>query len=130
MFCMLVFLTAFLKLEFCSLLNKVMYNAINAYAEDYRYVMPYFCHYHISPCQNKGASWSWSYGSCIYNYLCNECLSSLKLRVRNPVLELEFFFPEFNIRLYDKNSESNYFFFPAPKSEYFFQQHWESEPSS
>ena len=37
------------------------------------------------------------------------------------------FFPEFNIRLYDKNSESNYFFFPPPKSEYFFQQHWESE---
>ena len=39
----------------------------------------------------------------------------------------EFFFPEFNIRLYDKNSESHYFFFPPPKSEYFFQQHWESE---
>jgi hypothetical protein len=37
------------------------------------------------------------------------------------------FFPEFNIRLYDKNSESHYFFFPPPKSEYFFQQHWESE---
>ena len=37
------------------------------------------------------------------------------------------FFPEFNIRLYDKNSESEYFFFPPPKSEYFFQQHWESE---
>ena len=37
------------------------------------------------------------------------------------------FFQEFNIRLYDKNSESNYFFFPPPKSEYFFQQHWESE---
>ena len=37
------------------------------------------------------------------------------------------FFPEFNIRLYDKNSESVYFFFPPPKSEYFFQQHWESE---
>jgi hypothetical protein len=36
-------------------------------------------------------------------------------------------FPEFNIRLYDKNSESDYFFFPQPKSEYFFQQHWESE---
>ena len=39
----------------------------------------------------------------------------------------QFFFPEFNIRLYDKNSESDYFFFPPPKSEYFFQQHWESE---
>ena len=41
--------------------------------------------------------------------------------------ELEYFFSEFNIRLYDKNSESDYFFFPPPKSEYFFQQHWESE---
>jgi hypothetical protein len=37
------------------------------------------------------------------------------------------FFPEFHIRLYDKNSESDYFFFPPPKSEYFFQQYWESE---
>jgi hypothetical protein len=37
------------------------------------------------------------------------------------------FFPEYNIRLYDKNTESHYFFFPPPKSEYFFQQHWESE---
>jgi hypothetical protein len=27
------------------------------------------------------------------------------------------FFPKFNIRLYDKNSESDYFFFPPPKSE-------------
>ena len=39
----------------------------------------------------------------------------------------QFFFPEFNIRLYDKNSESDYYLFPAPNSEYFFQQHWESE---
>ena len=37
------------------------------------------------------------------------------------------FFPEFHIRLYDKNSESDYFVLPPPKSEYFFQQHWESE---
>jgi hypothetical protein len=29
-------------------------------------------------------------------------------------------------RLYDKNSESD-FCFPPPKSEYFLQQHWESE---
>jgi hypothetical protein len=41
--------------------------------------------------------------------------------------EVQIFFPKFNIRLYDKNSESDYFFFPPPKSEYFFQQHWESE---
>ena len=37
------------------------------------------------------------------------------------------FFPEFSIRLYEKNSESDYFCFPPPKSEYLFQQHWESE---
>ena len=24
-------------------------------------------------------SWSWSYGSWVYNYLCNQCLSPLKL---------------------------------------------------
>ena len=41
-------------------------------------------------------------------------------------LEAQIFFPEFNIRLYDKSSESD-FFFPPPESEYFFQQHWESE---
>jgi len=29
-----------------------------------------------------GPSWSWSYGSCIYNYLCNQCLSSPMLWVR------------------------------------------------
>jgi hypothetical protein len=33
-------------------------------------------------CSNKellfGAVWSWSYGSMIYSYLCNQCLSSLK----------------------------------------------------
>ena len=40
---------------------------------------------------------------------------------------MRIFFPEFNIRLYDKNYESDYFFFPPTKSEYFFQQHWESE---
>jgi len=25
----------------------------------------------------RGPSWSWSYGSWIYNYLCNQCLSPL-----------------------------------------------------
>ena len=50
------------------------------------------------------------------------------------IRELEYFFfwrgiifPEYNIRLYDKNSESDYFLFTLPKLEYFLQQHWESE---
>jgi hypothetical protein len=29
-------------------------------------------------------SWSWSYGSWIFNYPCNQCLSSLELWVRIP----------------------------------------------
>jgi len=29
-----------------------------------------------------GLSWSWSYGSWIYNYLCNQCLLPLMLWVR------------------------------------------------
>jgi hypothetical protein len=37
------------------------------------------------------------------------------------------FFPEFNIRLYDKNCESDFFFFLHQNQNIFFQQHWESE---
>ena len=45
---------------------------------------------------------------------------------QHETLELEYlFFPEFNIRLYDKNSESDFLF--LHKTEYFFSQHWESE---
>ena len=33
----------------------------------------------------KGPSWSWSYGSWIYNYLCNRCLSPLTLWFRIPL---------------------------------------------
>ena len=32
--------------------------------------------------QDEGPSWPWSYGSWIYNYLCNQCLSPLMLWVR------------------------------------------------
>jgi hypothetical protein len=33
-----------------------------------------------------GAVVLWSYGSWIYNYLCNQCLSPLKLWVRTPLM--------------------------------------------
>ena len=33
----------------------------------------------------KGPSWSWSYGSWIYTYLCNQFLSPLTLWVRTPI---------------------------------------------
>jgi hypothetical protein len=34
---------------------------------------------------NLGTLWSWSHGSWIYNYLCNQCLSPLTLWVRIPL---------------------------------------------
>jgi len=34
---------------------------------------------------SQGQSWSWSYGSWIYNYLCNQCLSPLTLWVWTPL---------------------------------------------
>ena len=35
--------------------------------------------------EKVGPSWSWSYTSWMYNYLCNQCLSSLTLWVRIPL---------------------------------------------
>jgi len=35
---------------------------------------------------HQGPSWSCSYGSWIYNYLYNQCLSALTLRVRTPFM--------------------------------------------
>jgi hypothetical protein len=63
-------------------------------------------------------------------FLFVQKLFSVNTRVRILIFlsrKTRIFFPEYNIRLYDKNSESDYSFFPPPKSEYFFQQHWESE---
>jgi len=34
----------------------------------------------------QGSSWWWSYDSWIYNYLCNRCLSPLKLWVWIPLM--------------------------------------------
>jgi hypothetical protein len=34
----------------------------------------------------KGSSWSWSHGCWIYNYLCNQSLSPLRLWVRVPII--------------------------------------------
>jgi hypothetical protein len=33
-----------------------------------------------------GPSWSWSHGSWIYNYLCNRCLSPIKLWIWIPFM--------------------------------------------
>jgi hypothetical protein len=43
----------------------------------------YLFHYFFYQIARKGPSWS--YGSWIYNYLCNQCLLPLKLWVRIPL---------------------------------------------
>ena len=68
-------------------------------------------------------------GGCCYGFLFrseNVFRTTQELEFLFLSREARNFFPEFNIWLYDKNSESD-FCFPSPKSEYFFQQHWESE---
>ena len=42
----------------------------------------FFCFTKLSCLINQGQSWPWLYGSWIYNYLCNQCLSPLVLWVR------------------------------------------------
>ena len=43
------------------------------------------CLYRFQILVYQGRSWSWSYGSWIYNYLCNWCISPLKVVSLNPV---------------------------------------------
>jgi hypothetical protein len=43
----------------------------------------------------QGPSWSWSYGICIYNYLCNHYLLPLKLWVWIPFMAMCTVFPVF-----------------------------------
>ena len=42
----------------------------------------YFASIINSVIYQQGPSWPWSYGSWIYNYLCNQCLSALMLWVQ------------------------------------------------
>ena len=44
--------------------------------------MPIVHHWNRLVTTMKGPSCSWSYGSWIYNYLCNRCLSQITLRVK------------------------------------------------
>ena len=49
-------------------------------------ILIYICLVYKIFTQFQGLSWSWSYGSWKSNYLCNQCLSSLKLWVWTPFM--------------------------------------------
>ena len=40
----------------------------------------------FTSCWQRKTLWSWSYSTWIYNYLCNQCLSPLKVWVRTPFI--------------------------------------------
>jgi hypothetical protein len=48
-------------------------------------------------CTLKGPSWSWLYGSLIYNYLCKQCLSPLRLWVWILLIATTFFYDFKNV---------------------------------
>ena len=72
-------------------LNKLAENERVKYNTIYHSIRLTSCDYHVdvnifhyrSP---LGSSWSWLYGSWIYSYLCNQCMSPLKLWIRTPTL--------------------------------------------
>ena len=64
--------------DITEILLKVALNTINQ-----TYINIVFLLYLI--CGFVGPSWTWSYGSWIYNYLCNQCLSPLTMGVGMPL---------------------------------------------
>jgi hypothetical protein len=55
--------------------QRIDYNSIIVTNTIIKYIFKILPHHK----RIKGSTWLWSYGSCIYNYLCNQCLSLLKL---------------------------------------------------
>ena len=62
--------------------SKIICPGINVF----RCALCHWCIVYTPFILKRGLSWSWSYGSWIYNYLCYQCLSPLKLWVRNPFM--------------------------------------------
>ena len=67
-----------LSTTFCSSTETILDKSkLSKCFRQYKFVNHYGIFYFL-----LGTSWSWSYGSWIYIYLCNQCLSSLMLWVR------------------------------------------------
>jgi hypothetical protein len=50
-------------------------------------------------------SWSWLYGSWIYNYICNQCLSTIKLVSSNPTQGVMYFVQHYVIKFVSELSQ-------------------------
>jgi len=60
-------------------------NRANRHHSSYRPMWSISCDFFFLS-YKKGPSWSWSYGSWIYSYLCNQCISPLTLWIRTPLM--------------------------------------------
>ena len=67
--------TLFISYLWCQ--DDLIYCLINYYiVNSLLFTFLYILHTNF----RQGPLWSWSYSSWIYNYLCNQCLSPLKLK--------------------------------------------------
>jgi hypothetical protein len=66
-------------------LNSVEKQELFTSLEHLRFLMLIFFSFLFCPNVATGPSWSWSYGSWIYNYLCNKWLSPPTMWVRIPL---------------------------------------------
>ena len=65
------------------LLNTEMYGSSVCISTEMKNL---FEQYNMLKLNSNVLSWSWLYGSWIYYYMCNQCLSSLTLWVRIPIM--------------------------------------------
>jgi len=56
--------------------NYVSIVTKNVHLSNFQATVHQLSNYSLNPL-SMGPLWSWSYGSWIYNYLCNQCLSPL-----------------------------------------------------
>ena len=54
----------------------------NEKTDCYRHLITNYKKFTCQQTFNEGPLWPWTHGSWIYNYLCNQCISSLMLWVR------------------------------------------------
>jgi hypothetical protein len=71
---------AFYNISIISWLSVLLMGETGVHGENHRPVASHWCDLW------KYMSWSWSYGSCVFNYLCNQCLSPQTLWVWIPLI--------------------------------------------
>jgi len=75
----------FEKGSFCSIFNFLCSILLVIICFCFYFVLSFCALYYLSFFDFRRSSWSWSYDSWIYNYVCNQCQIPLMLWVRIPL---------------------------------------------